>query len=131
MARSVHRKPRTEPPEAIPIPPALLDWATEQGYTPEIIARETERCLDWHRVEGKPSADWGASLRTWLKNEITYSREDGRALGDHVRKAHGSSRHNGSGAGAPRRDGPSGSRTGPRDPVFTAQAIEAGKKIGW
>jgi hypothetical protein len=43
VARSVHRKPRTEPPEAIPIPPALLDWATEQGYTPEIIARETER----------------------------------------------------------------------------------------
>jgi hypothetical protein len=83
MARSVHRKPRTEPPEAIPIPPALLDWATEQGYTPEIIARETERCLDWHRVEGKPSADWGASLRTWLKHELAYSREDGRALGDH------------------------------------------------
>ncbi len=52
-----------------PLPEALALWASEHGYAHLELGRQWERMLDWHRKEGKLSADWPASWRTWLGRE--------------------------------------------------------------
>lgn len=119
------RKPRTDPPETIPISPALLAWAEGLGYTRAIVDDEMDRCLTWHRREGMVSADWAASLRGWLKNEVSYSRRDGRALGDHAGPARvsggqgdGPASRDPGRAGAVRKTGYTGSRNAPNTAGF-------------
>ena len=58
---------------------ALERWAQQR---PEIVARLPElvdACLDFHRAKGNRHADWVATCRTWIRNELTgrYGRANG------------------------------------------------------
>jgi hypothetical protein len=76
-------KPDLPPPPELVVSPGLARWAATNGYDRQTLVSELERCLDWHRVNKKCSADWDASYRTWLRKEIEYAARDNRPLGDH------------------------------------------------
>jgi hypothetical protein len=81
------QRPRTEPPETLEPTPVQREWALGHGFTEATLAGEVERCLDHHRIEAKTSANWHASLRTWLTNEAAWAAADGRQPGVHLGKA--------------------------------------------
>ena len=59
--------------------------AVVDGWPPGRVETEIEAMLDWHAKEGKLSADWQASWRTWVRNSTRWetnneqSRQTGRA----------------------------------------------------
>lgn len=50
-----------------------LQYAQQKGL--EGIEDETAKFIDYHAARGKPSADWAASWRTWVRNSIKYKQE--------------------------------------------------------
>lgn len=50
-----------------------IQYALDKGI--ERIEDETARFIDYHRSRGKPSADWDASWRTWIRNSVKYKQE--------------------------------------------------------
>lgn len=77
-------KPKLPAPSSWPVTSSVLRYAKSLGYAdPGLVDGERDRMLDYHRTEGKGSADWDASLRTWLRNEIGYAARDGRPIGVH------------------------------------------------
>lgn len=60
---------RKTPIPSGPLPDGLRQWAIEKGFGHLDLNHHWERMLDWHRKEGKLSADWAASWRTWMGRE--------------------------------------------------------------
>jgi hypothetical protein len=77
---------KTPAPESLARPQliALSVWCVEHE-DPGISQREgrldelAAACLDHHRSKGTLAADWLATVRTWIRNDIEYARRDGRA----------------------------------------------------
>jgi hypothetical protein len=44
---------------------------------PRPTAVHVAAMLDWHRANGRTSADWYASLRTWMRREGTFGNRWG------------------------------------------------------
>ena len=74
-------KPRTDPPETLE--PNEADYArgAKLGMSPAQVDAKVASMLDYHRRQGYDSADWHASLRTWLDKAPQYDRQQppGRA----------------------------------------------------
>lgn len=53
------------------------------GWPPGRLAEQIEACRDWHLREGKLSADWQASWRTWVRNSKIWdtTNEQSRSAG--------------------------------------------------
>lgn len=77
------KRPKTEPPEVLE--PNEADYAAgaRVGLTRAQVVAKAAVMLDYHRKEAKSSADWHASLRTWLGNTPKFdaprSPPNGRA----------------------------------------------------
>ncbi|MGE3267117.1 MAG: hypothetical protein AB7P40_00105 [Chloroflexota bacterium] len=77
------KRPKTDPPEVLE--PNEADYAAgaRVGLTREQVNAKAAVMLDYHRKEAKSSADWHASLRTWLGNTPKFdaprSPPNGRA----------------------------------------------------
>lgn len=54
-------------PTAITITESLRAWALSHGFDEVDLTAEFEKCVDWHRANGKPRSDWDATMRNWLK----------------------------------------------------------------
>jgi hypothetical protein len=46
----------------------LRSWAASRQFTPDEIARETEKFVNYWQGSGKTKADWAATWRTWMLN---------------------------------------------------------------
>jgi len=74
--------PRSTPPHKTIIPPdlalneAMLSFATTRGMSAEAAADEFQRFVAWHMKEGKLSANWEASWRTWVLNHFKFKQRD-------------------------------------------------------
>ena len=67
------RRTRKQPiPLSLEITASLERWGAEHGFDALDMAAEARRMLDYHRSQGKLSADWPASLRTWLGRDKRY-----------------------------------------------------------
>lgn len=57
--------------------------AVVAGWPPGRLEAEIEAMADWHAKEGKLSADWQASWRTWVRNSTRWetSNEQSRQAG--------------------------------------------------
>ena len=42
------------------------------------IATEAERCVNYHRAQGKLMIDWASTFRNWLLNAVQYAARDGK-----------------------------------------------------
>jgi hypothetical protein len=51
--------------------------AVVAGWPPGQMATELEAMADWHAKEGKLSADWQASWRTWVRNATKWDNRNG------------------------------------------------------
>ncbi len=75
---------RTAAPEVLDalILGELQRWCREHE-DPGIRKREpavpqlVELCFDHHRAKGTLAADWGATARTWIRNDLAFARRDG------------------------------------------------------
>lgn len=61
----------TPPPDDLPISMEFADGCVMAGL-PRPTSLHVAAMLDWHRANGKTSADWYASLRTWMRREGSF-----------------------------------------------------------
>ena len=53
-------------PDTFPITPHLQDWWATKNRPDIDVADETERFLDWHRVNGKKRKNWTRAWQNWM-----------------------------------------------------------------
>lgn len=56
--------------------PDLDAWLTSHGIPTTLESEESLRFIRYHRREGKSSADWPASWRTWINNAVKFMQQD-------------------------------------------------------
>lgn len=73
-SKTPRRKPKTPPPDILPITPEMESWATE--HAPDVKLRvETARMLDWARGKGESKSDWIATWRNWMSRAQDQASE--------------------------------------------------------
>lgn len=71
----VPRKKRggpTDPPKEFEITEAMWTWAADNGFSPDLVRKETPKMLDQFRSKGERRSDWPATWRNWLRNTEKY-----------------------------------------------------------
>lgn len=68
------KRPRTAPPDDFEANDADYAAGERVGLDREAVDSKALAMLDYHRKEGKDSADWHASLRTWLGNSVKFDQ---------------------------------------------------------
>jgi hypothetical protein len=53
--------------------------AVVAGWPPGRLEVEVEAMADWHAKEGKLSADWQASWRTWVRNSKRWDAQNDKS----------------------------------------------------
>ena len=69
-------KPKKKPtpaPDSFPLTDDMIRWAQTQGLNGD-IQPVTDSFLDHHRAKGSKFLDWVAAWRTWIRNEVKFSR---------------------------------------------------------
>lgn len=61
-----------------------IKYAVDRGI--ERIEDETAKFIDYHSAKARPSADWNASWRTWIRNTIKFEQE---AIQKNTQRSHG------------------------------------------
>jgi hypothetical protein len=60
------KRTQTLAPDSFPITPHLRDWWAKKRRPDIDLLAETERFLDWHRVNGKRRVDWTRAWQNWM-----------------------------------------------------------------
>lgn len=81
IAQKRKRRVETEPPEFLAISIATESLANKLG---RVVESDWFECRDWYLSKGKRMVDWNATLRTWMKKSIEYSREKQSTCPDRI-----------------------------------------------
>jgi hypothetical protein len=80
------KRTQTIAPDTFPITPHLRDWWAAK-HRPDIdLSAETERFLDWHRVNGKKRIDWTRAWQNWMSRAA--DRHPPRLVTNPAREVH-------------------------------------------
>lgn len=67
-------KKKTPVPESFDLTDAMVAWAKSEGANGNLRS-VTDCFLDHHRAKGSLFIDWQAAWRTWVRNEVKFSRQ--------------------------------------------------------
>jgi len=57
-------------------------FAVDRYFDTREIQEMLGRFVDWHQMKGDESADWSASWRTWVRNQVEFAIKNGTRRAD-------------------------------------------------
>jgi len=81
IVKAKKRKPTVIPDDFV-LDDKMRAFATERHFDTREIQKMLERFVDYHQIKGDESADWFASWRTWVRNQVEFAIENGTRRAD-------------------------------------------------